>query len=217
VRAVRAAAVDVSSARTPPILAAEHVRYVVVHDDVYAKDGLKVPTLAPGLKIVWQSGSVRIARVTAAAAPVQPVVAQQNLAIAATLGAVPAATSFISGAVPSPQAGFLQLTGESQLKIYDPNPPTDWLFQMQLDVRATPGSSGRLELLLNGRVLASSAYAGDTSVTLGPFPMHFGNQRLELRPRPLPTAAQPLVVSSAPVVLPRLPASAIAEAGATQP
>lgn len=216
VRAVRAAAVDVSSARTPPILAAEHVRYVVVHDDVYAKDGLKVPTLAPGLKIVWQSGGVRIARVTAAAAPVQPVVAEQNLAIARTLGAVPALASFGAGAVPSPQAGFVQLTGDAQITLNDPNPPTDWLFQMQLDVRAA-GSHGRLQLLSNGRVVAATTYAGNASVVLSPFLLHFGIQRLELRAIPQPTAAQPLTVSFAPVVVPRLPPSAIAEAGATQP
>jgi hypothetical protein len=218
VRAVRAAAVDLSSPETPRILAAEGVRYVVVHDDVYKQDGLKVPALPPALKPIWRSGSVRIARVVATPGSVQAIVASRNLPIARTLGAVPGLASFTrDNNVPAPQPGWIMLTGPARISINDPNPTTEWLFEMHLQLRK-PGSDGKLALLHGGRIVAIARYStSDSVVTLGPFLLRYGIQQLELRPEPSPTAAHPLTVGFAPVVVPRLPAAAVREAGTTQP
>jgi hypothetical protein len=217
VRAVRAAAVDLSSPDTPAILAAERVRYVIVHDDVYKQDGLKVPTLPSGLKPIWHSGPVRIARVVASPTPVQPIVAAQNLSIARTLGGVPGLASFTSdNNVPAPQPGWIMLTGPGQISINDPNPTTEWLFEMHLQLRK-PGSEGKLVLLHDGLIVAMARYSKSNSVvTLGPFSLRYGIQQLEFRPEPLPTTTRPLTVGFAPIVVPRLPAAAVLEAGVTQ-
>jgi hypothetical protein len=61
----RVLAATLGDPRTPGLLAAEHVRYVIVRKDVYAELGLRMPRLPRGLVPLARLGGAEVFRVTA--------------------------------------------------------------------------------------------------------------------------------------------------------
>ena len=83
---------------TAHILAAEHVRYVVVRDDVYRSMGNAPPALsASDFKLVERVPGARIYRVTAAAVNLTTYAAQHSAALAAAEGQQPPVDRFGPG------------------------------------------------------------------------------------------------------------------------
>lgn len=202
-RAIRAATVDLAAPATPGALAAEGVRYVVVHDDVYRRDGFATPRLASGLAVVWQDGPIRIARVSAQPAQVQALVAHDPVGVAHKLGALDPATSFVDADFSrTTSLGWLLLHPPGRVEIVNPNRGDDWVYDLHLEVR---GQAGDVELTRDGHVLAHAASTGTGELTLGPFRLRPGRQELMLRSPTLPS----LEVYFAPETVPRLPDSVI--------
>ena len=58
--AIRLLSSSITDPDTPGVLAAEHIRYVVVDDAVYRAQGMDPPTVAPGLREIARAGDARI-------------------------------------------------------------------------------------------------------------------------------------------------------------
>ena len=83
---------------TPHILAAEHVRYVVIRDDVYRSLGEEPPVLSsPDFKLVAHVRDARIYSVTATALDLAIYAAQHSAELAAAEGQQPPVDKFGSG------------------------------------------------------------------------------------------------------------------------
>jgi hypothetical protein len=181
---------------TPGILAAEGVRYVVVHGDVYRAEGDSVPPIPESLELLETFGEVGVYRLRAEPAEVDAELERNATAVALVQGLVPARVETTGSGFNEPEE-FRQgelwrwMTQSGRLSITNPN---DVASRFRLEGIAFSSESPReLELVdESGRALASvevPQYA--VRLELGPFWLPPGETSLVLRanpgPRPLGT------------------------------
>jgi hypothetical protein len=172
---------------TPSILAAEHVRYVVLHDDVYRSQHETPPQAPPQLKLVKRFPDVRVytLRPGVAAADLDPLLEQNAAAIGLVEGlafdSVDLGGGFSGTFTYDKEDGWRRLHGAGTITLQNTNVN---LKRVQIVVRAvSPGVPRTVELLgSDGTVIARNTIATQaTQVTFGPFPVALGTTRLSLR------------------------------------
>lgn len=174
----------------PGLLAAQNVRYVVLHDDVYNAIGEAPPRLRKGFARLTQVGDTRIFEVTASPADVDKVIARQRELIASLLQ--------YPRLQPRPGSGFY---GPEK---YEDQDNWRWLAQDgRLSVRVPYSTvSYSLQALAfsavakpriltiytdRGRVLGRERVeSSETKIKVGPFQLREGEQTLRLHASPGP-------------------------------
>jgi hypothetical protein len=170
--AIRMMSSNLDDPLTARVLAAEQVRYVVVHDDVYRADDQRVPELGPrSYALLRRFGAVSIYRVHAPSVNIAKALMQREAEIARLQGIKPPALRYQSGfGRPQLYAGLTarRLAGSGEIDVGD----AGLVSRVRLTGRAA--SKGRPETLevLNaaGRVLARQIIpASPVELHLGPF------------------------------------------------
>jgi hypothetical protein len=179
---IRIMARYITDPNTPSILAAEHVRYVVVHDDVYRQQGGKPPVVSSAFHLVKRFPNVRIYVVSPKVAPanLNELLQQNAVEIALVEGLDIPNTSYENFG--SPDAGGLRSFSDGAGLDFDNNDPN--LKQVQLIVNASsPGAPRVLQLVApSGGVVGQAQIAtANTQVTLGPFALAEGDSSYTLR------------------------------------
>jgi hypothetical protein len=190
--AIRTLARHLRRPDTPGILAAEGVRYVVVHDDVFRSQGERPPLLRRGYRPLRRFGSVRVYAVSAEPVSLDAVLERRAVELAGLWG------------IPTPT---LELTsaGFHAEESYEPSTdPWRWLIQggrvllhnpAEVSVRTRLrfkafGNRRERELVLrdaDGRPLASVTVPPfERNLTLGPFRAAPGTSALTLTTSPPP-------------------------------
>jgi hypothetical protein len=174
--AIRILSRYITDPRTPSILAAEHVRYVVLHDDVYRQEGVTPPPAPSQLHLIKRFPSVRIYRLDpgTAAVDVDQLLEQSAAEVAAVEGLKPPAVTFAGGGLPTVRgsAAFTLANSDVNLK------------RAMIYVRAA-SSSGTAHLQM---VSPTGQTIGDwpigrqpTDVSYGPFAVADGSTAMSLR------------------------------------
>jgi hypothetical protein len=186
-RAVRVLTEDISNRQTPRILAAENVRYVVVHDDVYRASSRRRPRAANGLTLAAWFGPKRIFVVTARPANLLDILEGQSTQIASDLAVTPPKTRFLGGFY-APERWKYGLTwrwmrSEAVLEVENDSAGDGVVF------RAFAFSAHRprtLEILTeDGDRLGSQQVSTSLEpVRIGPFALPTGTSTLRLRTLP---------------------------------
>ena len=169
---------------TPGILAAEHVRYVVVHDDVYRDQGEAAPVLSETFEPVGTFGSARVFRLAEGVQPVDvdSTLEQNAAAIAAVQGLVAPSLELgpgfqpASAAAPDQPPFRVDRRGVVIVKNSDPN-----LRRAQIILVAAADEATARIRLVDGddRALGVATVGSDpTQVILGPFPLRQGTENL---------------------------------------
>ncbi len=171
---------------TPSILAAEHVRYVVVHDDVYLAEGETPPhPSADSFRLVGTAGGARVfeLRSSVASADVPALLEQEAPTIALVEGLRPPSVAYEGFHGPAPP-GWRSFRDGARLLLTKDDPD---LASVQLVVHlwaSAPNASVRL-LAPDGTVAGAAAVGQqDTQVTLGPFALGPGTSRYTLQIAP---------------------------------
>jgi hypothetical protein len=184
--AIRIMSRYVTDPQTPGILAAEHVRYVVLHDDVYREEDADPPKLSPvDFTLVQRFPNVRIFRVNSSVPPANltSLLEENAASIALVQGLTPPTLEFGAGFLAETGGSYsLSNSGVIEMRNGDVNTARA---QILIHAHATGGDRTIQLLDAAGRVLGSgSVGSGDTQVVLGPFTVPQGAQRLTLRTQP---------------------------------
>jgi hypothetical protein len=123
----RLLAEQIRSPLTLRILAAEKVRYVVIHDDVYRAMGNRPPVPNPQLKLLARLGSIRIYAVPKLGGNVRTILRANQLLIAERQELTPPKITIVSGfGHLEPHDGSIgrRLAGEGKLDVKETSPKT---------------------------------------------------------------------------------------------
>jgi hypothetical protein len=195
--AVRLLSRNLTDAATPGILSAEHVRYVVVHDDVYRQEGTRPPVLDDHFEQVAAFGAVRIFVLLKTSPADLDSVIEQNASLIAQLqdlepGTVDTGSGFYAGEKYAYAAGasatglwhWMQQDGELVVNVPD-QPGVRYTLSGQGFSSMTPRS---VDLVTGGgTVLAHTELPPNlVNVTFGPLPISPGKHRLYLHAQPNP-------------------------------
>lgn len=168
---------------TPGILAAEGVRYVFLHDDVYRTQAEDPPTPGPEFTLAARFKNVRAYRLKPDVPPADlgSLLEQNAAGIAAVQGLESPALQYSEGfSTPSAGHGSRRFRGEGviQLAHEDPN-----LKRIQLILRAQTDETITLQIIRDDGSLAAQASLppGDAQVTVGPFALPYGRSRYLVR------------------------------------
>jgi hypothetical protein len=175
---------------TPGVLAAEGVRYVVVHEDVYREQGESPPPIPPSLTPLRSFGDVTVYALRAPPADVDEELEQHAATIAQLQGLRPATFEFADGFNPPEEfrtgEQWRWMTQAGRLDVENPNPVTSPFviegvafsseFPRQLGV-TTPESD-----VLAGAEIPERAIR----VRIGPFDLPPGRTQLVLYASPGP-------------------------------
>jgi hypothetical protein len=182
-QAIRLLARDLDDPLTPGILAAEGVRYVIVHDDFYAANGRGVPSLdPPHFELLRQFGSVRVFSVHAPKADVATALRAQRFELAQLQGLVPPGVTYGAGFnAPEQYNGFPSrwMIEDGELEVANADP------SMKVMLTGLAFSNQRPRTLevedANGRVLARQAITtAEAPLDVGPLPLPHGTSSLTL-------------------------------------
>ena len=185
------------------ILAAEGVRYVVVHDDVYRSQGQAPPTFGAGVRLLRTFGPVRVYRLTAKPLDLERYLKARSSDIADQFGLARPAVSLAKGFYPSETYAGLTT-------------PFQWMRQSgQLDV--TNAESGPVRVWIEGFGFSNGVVrrvqlvdpSGHTvafedvptsfvPIRLGPIDVPPGTSRLTLEATPGPTPLEVATRGSRP-------------------
>ncbi len=164
---------------TPSVLAAERVRYVVLHDDVYRAQGETPPVLgSPDFAALARFGDVRVFRVMSPPANVDKVLADNAAAIAATQGLGAADVSFGEGFSPTAagdtrmpgQAAHMSITNDGLAKSFE------------LRLRLSSVAAANVSLHRNGELLGTTITpAGSEALLTGRLELPSGAADVEVR------------------------------------
>jgi hypothetical protein len=168
---------------TPSILAAEHVRYVVVNDDVYKEQGTTAPPIPPELRYLARVDDARFyeLRATSPAADLNALLTQNAASIALVQGLGTPDVTYGRGFSKPTADGWRAIAGRGEitLDVKDPNLNRT---QLILTLRATAGRRTLSVEDTNGAVIGKfNVGAASSQVTAGPFGVHLGTNRVVLR------------------------------------
>jgi hypothetical protein len=181
--AIRILSRYVTDPRSPGILSAEQVRYVVIHDDVYADEHQPAPRLpAADFRLVKRFNGVRIFVLRKGVGPanLDELLNANEVEIGLVQGLEVPAMSYDS--IGPPRAGGWRSFRDGagiELQNGDVNLKR---LQIVAHLRA-PAPGAAVQLVSPGGSIAGSAAIGehDTQVTLGPFPVAQGRSRYTLQ------------------------------------
>jgi hypothetical protein len=208
--AIRILSRYVDAPLTPGVLAAEHVRYVLVHDDIYRQLGTTPPRVGSHYRYLATLGGVRAYELHAQPLNLDRLLANHAFEVAQVQGlrqpSAELGPGFHGPERDSKGREFRWLIQDGRLRV-----DTAHTDGSRFDVVAQAFSAHfprRLQLVLDGRVLAETPVSVlQKTVTLGPVELPKGVLELELRaipgPRPL-GGGDPRVASIylSPIVLP---------------
>jgi hypothetical protein len=137
---------------TPGVLAAEGVRYVVLHDDVYRSEGLAPPILSHQTFVpLARFGDIRVFRLDAAPADVGAALAANQASLALVEGLPAPTISYGEGFSPRGDSQVLPRTSAARSELSLERTGGAALFQFIVEVAASkPGS---LTLSVNGQTI----------------------------------------------------------------
>lgn len=197
---------------TPGILAAEDVRYVLVHDDVYREQGVEPPPVPAGFELVRTlPGNVRVLALQPTVAPVDldALLEQQAVSIAAVQGLPTPPLSFGAGfsdpVTRDGEEGWRIVEDGAELRFENDDPRLRRL-QLVIRVRSLGGAQVLRVLHPDGTIAGQASVGpGVSQVVIGPFATGLGTSQLTFRIEPAGQIelAPPLVqpVASFPVSL----------------
>ncbi len=200
--AIRILSNDPQDPLTPSILAAEHVRYVVVHRDVYRALDKPIPVLASTwYTLAASEGNVWIYRLHAAPANLARVLDGSRLRVAIARGLPQLPVEFKDGFFPPERyhdGRFWRWMNQNGSLEFD-NPEAGGLFQLNA-IAFSADVPRHVDLVdSHGQVLgAADVTTSETQLDLGPFHLPKGHIRLQLHvsPDPAPfSATDPRVAS----------------------
>ncbi len=177
---------------TPGILAAEDVRYVVLHDDVYRAQGEKLPKLPRTFRPLATFGPVRVFELRAKPVDVDAALERNAETIATLQGLLPASLELTPAGFNDPEEYrpselWRWMTQAGRLRLQNPNrvPARFEIEGFAFSSRETR----QLELTTDtGRVLARAQIPTYmVKLRLGPFRIGDGESLLSLRVAPGPT------------------------------
>jgi len=192
---------------TPSILAAEHVRYVVLHDDVFRQEGVAPPAAPSALKLLRREPSERIYVLRADTPPADlDTLLEQDAATIALVQGLEAPVLSLGPGLSLPyrrgqESGWRDLRGPATLTLENSDPDT---MRAQITIRAvSPGRPRTLDVADGfGRVTQKFTIGTDvTQVTLGPVPLHPGANQVTIRVEQ-PATSGPDLSIAAPAVQP---------------
>jgi hypothetical protein len=164
---------------TSGILAAEHVRYVVVRDDVYR--ALRMPVPAPdasSFRLLARVRGARIFRVTSKPLDLTQYVADKAVTLAARAGQTPPSDSFVSGFYNAEKFKYGKswrwMYGDGRIQVT----PSAGITHLQLRALAFSATTTRTVTLLgeHHKVLGTQQVGtAMTPVTFGPFAVRGGS------------------------------------------
>lgn len=171
-------------ADTPGVLAAEHVRYVVLHDDVYRSEGRKPPASVAGATPVARFGPVRILQLGAVPpVDITKLLDQQATEIATVQGLAPPSVVYGDGYdVPDQQSGRRQVAGRSELHLLSSDPRVT---RLEVQFNASSSAPLAVDVSLDDGASFQTLVLSPTEnrFTVGPFGIHPGETTLVLRAR----------------------------------
>ncbi|MFL5963602.1 MAG: hypothetical protein ACJ757_12000 [Gaiellaceae bacterium] len=171
---------------TPSVLAAEHVHYVFVHDDVYAEQHEAAPTLPTAdFKLIKRFPGVRVFVLRPTVQPANlDLVLQQNAASIGLVQGLTSPTITYHGVSQSAKAGWQSFASGAQMTFANDDPNLGHI-QLVVHLQATK-QPATVELIApDGQVAGTAAVAtGDTQVTFGPFSIPHGSSTYTLRVSP---------------------------------
>jgi hypothetical protein len=176
--ALRQAAKYFTDADTATILAAEHVRYVVLREDVYREMGQATPTLPTSdFRLVARVRDARIYRVIAPSADRAAYIASHGEHLAAAIGQEPPVDRFGSGFYGPEQYKYATpwrwMSQDGKISVRVPDKVTQLRFETLAFSNGAPRTLrmyGPDDRLL-GQVTVPT---GMTPITVGPFDVHGG-------------------------------------------
>jgi hypothetical protein len=185
------------------VLAAERVRYVVIHDDVYRAQGEAPPRLKKGARLLRTFGAVRVYRVVAKPVNLSRYLEQQSATIARQLGLAPRSVSFAGGFYrPETYLDYrtsfrwMSQSGEVDIENTVQYPVRIWLEGAGF----SNGVTRRIDLIDSaGRAVASLGVPTNLGdIRLGPIELPPGTSRftLEASPGPMPLGSSDSRVAS---------------------
>ena len=139
--AIRVLARYVTDPVTPGVLAAEHVRYIVLHDDVYLAQHEALPDLRPPEFVpLARFRNVRVFELHAAPADLEKTLSDNAASIALTQGLEPAEVSFGSGFKARTADGY-DLLDETGSELHLRNDGAARFFELRLQLWAERGAT----------------------------------------------------------------------------
>jgi len=181
---------------TPGLLAAEGVRYVVVHDDVYRAQGQAPPNLGGGVRLLKTFGPVRVYRLTATPIDLENRLKEQATQIADQFGLARPSVSYVEGFYP-PEAyeGFatpfrwMRQSGQLDVRNEDSEPIRAWLEGFGF----SNGVMRRLDLVdpAGRKVVSVDVPSFMAPIRIGPFDVPRGTTRFTLEASPGPASLGP--------------------------
>lgn len=191
--AIRILSRNIDDPLTPAILAAEGVRYAVVHDDAYRALGRVPPRIGDGMTRAARFGDVRVFVVTANPANLELELEEHRADIALVQGLEQPSLRYVSGFYdPEPFNGIQRRWLGANARIQVTRTRTGGVFR--LTGLAFSASRERLVELVDsdGRVLARQAIpTSEVELNLGPFRLGKGQTSLFLRTDPPPELLAP--------------------------
>jgi hypothetical protein len=188
--AIRALTGYLDQPSTPGILAAEHVRYIVVVDSAYRADGVKPVIPSASYRQVAESDGARIFTIKAPAVDLTEALRDGGTTIAGAMGYEPPAATYAGGGYSQPalqpdgkEWRWLRQDGEISVESNAETP-------VRLDLLAASATVPRTLTLTDARrhTLGTASVGTEQSeIVLGPFTIPKGTSHLFLHAAPGPT------------------------------
>ncbi len=170
---------------TPSILAAEHVHYVLLHDDVYREENEAPPKVSSDFRLIKRFPNVRVYVLSPKVKPanLDLLLQQQAVEIALVQGLHTPTTSYTGFSAPT--AKNARTFGDGAQLTFDNTDEN--LKQLQLIVNAqSAGTPRTLQLVDSSGGVAGQGPigTGNTQITIGPFPLPQGRTTYTLHISP---------------------------------
>jgi hypothetical protein len=189
--AIRLLARYITDNLTPGILAAERVRYVALHDDVYRAQGEDPPHLPSNkFRYLGRAGAVRFFALTAEPVPLDEVLEQNAAAIAATEGLTPPQPVYVSGfhaAERRPDGSTRHwLINDGIVRLGGDPAEINRRYVMTADLYS-PRRPRKLAVVVGDSVVATTDVPSkETTLQIGPFRVPAGVSEIRLHAEPGP-------------------------------
>ena len=172
---IRILARYITDPNTPSILAAEHVRYVVVHDDVYREEHEPPPVISSDFRLIKRFPNVRIYVLASSVKPanLSQLLEQNAVEIALPEGLQAPSTTYDGFSSPNGQGA--RAFRDGAILGFDNRDPALKRLQLVVNVQSA-GAPHTLELVApTGQIVGQGTVGmGNTQITFGPFSLAAG-------------------------------------------